>query len=110
MIRRPPRATRTDTLFPYTTLFRSDRRNGAAALPSSVPVPAQCHHARNFAVPVYTLKRCGAGHAVQPDRRRGAAAFGRQAHGLHAALVFVFHRRRAYLRTPFAEVDRKSVV
>src|SRR3546814_5204438 len=32
MIRRPPRSTRTDTLFPYTTLFRSrqecDRRHG----------------------------------------------------------------------------------
>src|SRR3546814_5914043 len=36
MIRRPPRSTRTDTLFPYTTLFRShlhcmtpgDRRSG----------------------------------------------------------------------------------
>src|SRR3546814_4423197 len=27
MIRRPPRSTRTDTLFPYTTLFRSDRVN-----------------------------------------------------------------------------------
>src|SRR3546814_5716642 len=26
MIRRPPRATRTDTLFPYTTLFRARRR------------------------------------------------------------------------------------
>src|SRR3546814_9372924 len=26
MIRRPPRSTRTDTLFPYTTLFRSDER------------------------------------------------------------------------------------
>src|SRR3546814_4425290 len=25
MNRRPPRSTRTDTLFPYTTLFRSDR-------------------------------------------------------------------------------------
>src|SRR3546814_18228748 len=25
MIRRPPRSTRTDTLFPYTTLFRSPR-------------------------------------------------------------------------------------
>src|SRR3546814_1003782 len=25
MIRRPPRSTRADTLFPYTTLFRSDR-------------------------------------------------------------------------------------
>src|SRR3546814_15910500 len=26
MIRRPPRSTRTDTLFPYTTLFRSQSR------------------------------------------------------------------------------------
>src|SRR3546814_11686008 len=34
MIRRPPRSTRTDTLFPYTTLFRSDpacQACGAAA-------------------------------------------------------------------------------
>src|SRR3546814_10342091 len=31
MIRRPPRSTRTDTLFPYTTLFRSNgsRRTGS---------------------------------------------------------------------------------
>src|SRR3546814_2451484 len=29
MIRRPPRSTRTDTLFPYTTLFRSDAELGA---------------------------------------------------------------------------------
>src|SRR3546814_21110631 len=29
MIRRPPRSTRTDTLFPYTTLFRSWRRSRA---------------------------------------------------------------------------------
>src|SRR3546814_13949265 len=28
MIRRPPRSTRTDTLFPYTTLFRSERLAG----------------------------------------------------------------------------------
>src|SRR3546814_18316994 len=28
MIRRPPRSTRTDTLFPYTTLFRSDEQAG----------------------------------------------------------------------------------
>src|SRR3546814_6728491 len=33
MIRRPPRSTRTDTLFPYTTLFRSGRaaENGVTA-------------------------------------------------------------------------------
>src|SRR3546814_11738013 len=30
MIRRPPRSTRTDTLFPYTTLFRSGRRSRQA--------------------------------------------------------------------------------
>src|SRR3546814_20395626 len=29
MIRRPPRSTRTDTLFPYTTLFRSEADAGA---------------------------------------------------------------------------------
>src|SRR3546814_3066334 len=28
MIRPPPRSTRTDTLFPYTTLFRSEERLG----------------------------------------------------------------------------------
>src|SRR3546814_15298811 len=32
MIGRPPRSTRTDTLFPYTTLFRSARESGADAV------------------------------------------------------------------------------
>src|SRR3546814_12386053 len=32
MIRRPPRSTRTDTLFPYTTLFRSDPVFAARAI------------------------------------------------------------------------------
>src|SRR3546814_1620532 len=31
MIRRPPRSTLTDTLFPYTTLFRSRRRSRSTA-------------------------------------------------------------------------------
>src|SRR3546814_1297580 len=31
MIRRPPRSTRTDTLFPYTTLFRSPCTDGQRA-------------------------------------------------------------------------------
>src|SRR3546814_6504282 len=33
MIRRPPRSTRTDTLFPYTTLFRSHGGRGARRRP-----------------------------------------------------------------------------
>src|SRR3546814_10180713 len=35
MIRRPPRSTRTDTLFPYTTLFRSAGCAPACSRPSS---------------------------------------------------------------------------
>src|SRR3546814_12750624 len=38
MIRRPPRSTRTDTLFPYTTLFRSDE---LAAMAIAAPTAAQ---------------------------------------------------------------------
>src|SRR3546814_9503261 len=42
MIRRPPRSTRTDTLFPYTTLFRSDPPAAAllADWRARVPQPA----------------------------------------------------------------------
>src|SRR3546814_10169738 len=44
MIRRPPRSTRTDTLFPYTTLFRSRQVDPAATGKSSrtachAPIP-----------------------------------------------------------------------
>src|SRR3546814_12509520 len=42
MIRRPPRSTRTDTLFPYTTLFRSlqilDDRHGLVVQEADAPV------------------------------------------------------------------------
>src|SRR3546814_12072882 len=34
MIRRPPRSTRTDTLFPYTTLFRSVEPSGGDRMPT----------------------------------------------------------------------------
>src|SRR3546814_2620587 len=45
MIRRPPRSTRTDTLFPYTTLFRSGDGGGAPGLPAGIPQPAGRHPA-----------------------------------------------------------------
>src|SRR3546814_8761786 len=40
MIRRPPRSTRTDTLFPYTTLFRSTVANQNEAATPDTPVSA----------------------------------------------------------------------
>src|SRR3546814_13481181 len=39
MIRRPPRSTRTDTLFPYTTLFRSNCFIIEAALKERMNIP-----------------------------------------------------------------------
>src|SRR3546814_12384292 len=39
MIRRPPRSTRTDTLFPYTTLFRSHRWGVAGIAPPMQDAP-----------------------------------------------------------------------
>src|SRR3546814_3750786 len=51
MIRRPPRSTRTDTLFPYTTLFRS----GASAMARA---SSRATHSPSFTV---------SPAAVQPD-------------------------------------------
>src|SRR3546814_20156771 len=50
MIRQPPRSTRTDTLFPYTTHFRS--RAGVEERLRRVPrplAPAQAHERRHVA-------------------------------------------------------------
>src|SRR3546814_398669 len=51
MIRRPPRSTRTDTLFPYTTLFRSPKSpSWCPHVAGQVPVqnePAACTYAGN---------------------------------------------------------------
>src|SRR3546814_17492643 len=52
MIRRPPRSTRTDTLFPYTTLFRSG-------------------HARTPPFPATASRPCCPARPDRPPRRSG---------------------------------------
>src|SRR3546814_7716302 len=42
MIRRPPRSTRTDTLFPYPTLFRSPVAGGARRVRDGERRPPRC--------------------------------------------------------------------
>src|SRR3546814_14009305 len=42
MIRRPPRSTRTDTLFPYTTLFRSSPSSTLNSVVFRKPRPRPC--------------------------------------------------------------------
>src|SRR3546814_9252734 len=73
MIRRPPRSTRTDTLFPYTTLFRSPalralrRLRAAAALRAGRPAGVQ----RRAALPARARTRprpAGTGRTVRRCR------------------------------------------
>src|SRR3546814_15273391 len=78
MGRRPPRSTRTDTLFPYTTLFRSllrVRRGAAAADPLQARPrpPALCRQAQH---PAAAARVAGAGlrraRAHERDERADA--------------------------------------
>src|SRR3546814_3181086 len=68
MILRPPRSTRTDTLFPYTTLFRSVLSNahGKQAAPSAM---FRRDGALRFRSPLAVAGRCGkARPALVPPR------------------------------------------
>src|SRR3546814_10491810 len=67
MIRRPPRSTRTDTLFPYTTLFRS-RKSGHAV----VPIPCGAKRERATA----------SGHPLQRGMARWDRPTAAHPHGL----------------------------
>src|SRR3546814_2414053 len=84
MIRRPPRSTRTDTLFPYTTLFRSRvaarlrRDAGFAALGSRGATPASSRGAARVAgvhergtCALHSVEECPGIRAVEaPDDHR----------------------------------------
>src|SRR3546814_7515191 len=54
MIRRPPRSTRTDTLLPYTTLFRSDTRFRVHAVPIIISLDVAERGLGRFGLPVDT--------------------------------------------------------
>src|SRR3546814_3813198 len=67
MKRRPPRSTRTDTLFPYTTLVRSDRSRGfRRELKDARRDVIQFEESNQ--VPWADSKLCG-GHAARRNRR-----------------------------------------
>src|SRR3546814_4543663 len=56
MIRRPPKSTRTDTLFPYTTLFRSIILC-TPIVPTNAQKSGQVMSVRLFASPVGCIRR-----------------------------------------------------
>src|SRR3546814_7308068 len=70
MIRRPPRSTRTDTLFPYTTLFRSRLRAvGAAYWRPFSPAKFQLDRFAHEVGLVLTIPQHGLDPAERPFRK-----------------------------------------
>src|SRR3546814_2287719 len=96
MIRRPPRATRTDTLFPYTTLFRA---------PDDMPDGQRwrLQHAPDlFQMPLRDLTRCRlCGLVAGRWRRGGRRAMQAVADGLHGCLRWSGFARRPELEHAF---------
>src|SRR3546814_5150289 len=101
MIRRPPRSTRTDTLFPYTTLFRSVRHRpaGGQALPrSSGGSAAAGLQRRRLSAGPEPADRPTAAFRIPARWPRLPAAPGRQPPA--AAGGGRYHRRRPARRRP----------
>src|SRR3546814_8381583 len=81
MIRRPPRSTRTDTLFPYTTLFRSsvvdrhpaERREMMAKTPVTLCLwyDGDAEEAANFYAATFPNSKVGAVHRSPSDNPSG---------------------------------------
>src|SRR3546814_16476594 len=86
MIRRPPRSTRTDTLFPYTTLFRSLRSSDLHPAARSVDVE---------------LDELGV-------HRGGGEAIGAHAFGVEDDADFAAHAAPS-IRVAHAEIGRAHV-
>src|SRR3546814_8985738 len=106
MIRRPPRSTRTDTLFPYTTLFRSLASDGLPVMPLEIKVSAlaetirpqhQRHHPDQFSA--FVVYRGGVEirdfHiGFRPHRMGERAAVLRELRSAqHAHVFYPLHRR-----------------
>src|SRR3546814_7013304 len=74
MIRRPPRSTRTDTLFPYTALFRSRLLVGARAQWRATPPAGQCLYFANHSSHLDTMAIWSALSPAQRAQTRPVAA------------------------------------
>src|SRR3546814_14742699 len=108
MIRRPPRSTRTDTLFPYTTLFRSLKRN-VQVLNVDGGVDYRLRTLTHA-----DIYRHPCDEAAEADLQRWFAAIAHSDGGSTQDLRIhdrIIHARRALdgvIWFDFAELDRKS--
>src|SRR3546814_7942845 len=107
MIRRPPRSTRTDTLFPYTTLFRSDAGSENFRRRAVPPVSATAD--RGIRGHADRLPRAGADPLPPaPPLLTGARVVVTLARESDAMALLSFNRRNRDHLKPWSPPDRKS--
>src|SRR3546814_11174705 len=102
MVRRPPRPTRTDTLFPFTTLFRSPAR---PSITECCPVIDQirAHANRSFRPPLALLDQSAPGSTQIPEAINASAY--QSAPTLHRLAA----RWPVYLRSEERRVGKECV-
>src|SRR3546814_1575697 len=92
MIRRPPRSTRTDTLFPYTTLFRSTLFQRFSSKNAYLDAPPSRFGGTGYDDDATVLSTSGGNRNLDPERARSwtaALAFHPEAiPGLEAELTW----------------------
>src|SRR3546814_13182989 len=93
MVRRPPRSTRTDTLFPYTTLFRSGPR-------------CLQHCSRTGGADAATQWESTTAHLMQILQESiGTSSPNTDAKAVAAALPFMMRQAGGYFRAPDRDVQ-----
>src|SRR3546814_18398285 len=93
MIRAPPRSKRTDTLFPYTTLFRSQLVALAVAYALAFPIGWNREHEERSAglrtFPLVAVATCGFIQAAEPLTASSPEAMARIIEGLITGMGFI---------------------
>src|SRR3546814_19940376 len=102
MIRRPPRSTRTDTLFPYTTLFRSLPLRSRALKPAAGEARAlQSGDDRRVASHIFPYKIS----AMVGDHRQNRALIDAEIIGIEPPQYGIDDRMRRGVRKGVARVE-----
>src|SRR3546814_3165203 len=116
MIRRPPRSTRTDTLFPYTTLFRSGARRAAKRewqLPRTTAIaPAdRCYGRRWYTNENRLVHRCGDDRPRPPEGRSEEHTSELQALMRISYAVFCLKKKKKHIHdlTDTKDAERQTI-
>src|SRR3546814_19960786 len=111
MIRRPPRSTRTDTLFPYTTLFRSRSPSAEELLIAMLEDILVVSLEQAVAAPLCTQRLADAGaRVIKVERAEGDLARGYDTvvHGESAYFVWLNQGKESIVLDIKAPDDARS--